>query len=33
MALSRPFRDKNNVLADSVAFLNAHLAKPAASAH
>ena len=32
MALSQPFRGKNNVLADSVAFLNVHLAKPAAPA-
>lgn len=32
MALSRPFRSKSTVLADSVAFLNAHLAKPAAPA-
>ncbi len=33
MALSRPFRGKNNVLADSVAFLNAHLGKAASPAH
>lgn len=33
MALSRPFRGKNNVLADSVAFLNAHLGKAALPAH
>ena len=33
MALSRPFRGKNNVLVDSVAFLNAHLGKAALPAH
>jgi hypothetical protein len=33
MALSRPVRGKNNVLADSVDFLNAHLGKAASPAH
>ena len=33
MALSLPFRNKAPVLDDTVAFLNAHLAKPAAAAH